>query len=305
MNLLKFPMRRFEGFELQLRLDRLHYEERTKKDEHRLRSSMYRQTNNHQYAQLSDRIGMTFKQDVPFTVDSGHPFAKKHNNLKPFNPDERRFKDCRYFFDTPGAVYKDQILSLLTTEELLKTVPRELIIPRTFTLRPFQTLFVGGLGRIDVVHARQYIHLTVFASNYMPIHVVFTEQARQFYEMYLGSDMLAVPKGGPERLSKWPKLMPIELDFNGISWQESTADIVLSSAGWVSVTLGRDEQCVLRAFTPEARGLFVRQPPVLPFAVQLKGDRVRGTPCFESPRPTVDNIGDDGYSQRILELCNF
>lgn len=195
-----------------------------------------------------------------------------------------------------------QILTLLTTEELLKTVPRELITPRTFSLQPYQTLFVGGIGRIDVIHSRQNVILTVFTSNYLPIHVVYTQEARRFYDFYLGSEMLGVPFGNKERLDLWPELKPVEVDLNGISWEESCGDLVLSSAGWVSVTIGRDESCVLKASTPGGRGMFIRKPSLLPYAIQMKGRRIPGTPCYETSLVTVDDvIGDDGYSRRALE----
>jgi hypothetical protein len=287
---------------MKMRLERLRYEEKMKLDEMRLKRSLYRQTLNHQHAALSDRIGISFRTEVPFKLESGHPFATKSQNPKPFNAEDKKYGNSFFFHDTPGSIYKEQVLTLLTTEELLKTIPREMITPRTFTLQPFQTLFVGGLARLDLAHARQNVWITVFASHYLPIHVVYTEEARRFYEGYLGTEMLAVPFGGPERLEKWPPLLPTEIDMDGKSWKESCGDIVLSSAGWVSVTLGRDESCVLRAFTPEGRGIYVRKPSVLPFAAELRGKRVRNTPCFESNVPSIDHIGDDDYTKRLYQF---
>lgn len=290
LNLIKFPVRDPTGWELQLRLDRLKVYERDYIKEQRLKWTLYRQTRNVQYATLSGRIGMTFRSDVPFTIQSGHPFAKKSASAKPFDPKSEYFKGCNFFYDTPGTIYKDQMLTLLTTEELLKTIPREIITPRTFTLRPLQSLFIGGLARIDLAHARQQVWFTVFASNYLPIHVVYTEQAKNFYQTYLGTDMLGVPIGGYERVQHWPTLVPKEMVLDGVSWHESCADIVLSTAGWVAVTFGPDTQCVLRAFTPEGRGIFVRKPSLLPYAFKLRGKRILGTPCFENKLFTIDDL---------------
>ena len=99
--------------------------------------------------------------------------------------------------------------------------------------------------------------------------------------------MLGVPMGGEERLKHWPPLVPKEIDLKGKGWKESCADIVLSTAGWVSITQGPDSECVLRAFTPEGRGIFVRQPPMLPFAYKLRGKKIIGTPCFENKLFTI------------------
>ncbi|KAI1288033.1 Nitric oxide-associated protein 1 [Halotydeus destructor] len=302
LNLLKFPMKRMDGWQLKMRMDRLLWEEKVQTAENRMRRAQYRITQNSQYATLSNRIGMTFRQNIPFTVESGHPMANKGSKQKPLDASDKRFKNAKFFHDTPGAVYKDQILTLLTTEELLKTVPREMIMPRSFSLQPLQSLFVGGIGRIDVLSSRQNVLLTVFASQYMPIHVVYTEEAQRFYELYLGSEMLGVPLGGPERLAKWPQLYPIQVDLLGLDKRQSCADIVLSSAGWVSVTMGREEECILKAFTPEARGLFVRKPSLLPFACEMRGRKVKNSPMFESPTKAIDASGDDGYSQRQVPL---
>jgi ribosome biogenesis GTPase A len=299
LNLIKFPVRDPTGWEMQLRLERLNMFEKNDIKERRLKWTLYRQTRNVQYATLSSRIGMTFRSEVPFTLQSGHPFAKRTQSAKPFDPKNEYFKDCNFFYDTPGTIYKDQILTLLTTEELLKTIPREMITPRTFSLRPLQSLFIGGLARIDLAHARQHVWLTVFASHYLPIHVVYTEEAKRFYETYLGTDMLAVPMGGYERVQHWPTLLPKEVVLDGINWNQSCADIVLSTAGWVSVTFGPDTQCVLRAFTPEGRGIFVRKPALLPYAFKLRGKRIVGTPCFENKLFIINDLTEGAIPKRF------
>lgn len=290
LNLIKFPVREPTGWELQMRINRLRYLQRNDVEEWYLRKSLYRKTGDSRYATLSQRIGMTFRTEIPFSVQSGHPFARKPQSPKPFDPQSKYFEDCDFFCDTPGTIYKDQILTLLTTEELLRTIPREIITPRTFTLRPLQSLFIGGLARIDLSAARQQVWFTVFASHYLPIHVVHTEEANRFYRTYLGTDMLGVPIGGEERIKYWPQLVPKEIELQSINWNESCADIVLSSAGWVAVTTGPDTKCVLRAFTPEGRGIFVRNPPLLPYAFNLRGKRIVGTPCFENKLFTIDDL---------------
>lgn len=55
----------------------------------------------------------------------------------------------RWLYDTPGTIQPDQIIHLLTTEELWRTLPRGIIKPRTYNMKAGYTLFVGGLGRID------------------------------------------------------------------------------------------------------------------------------------------------------------
>lgn len=61
------------------------------------------------------------------------------------------FKNSKWCYDTPGAIQPDQVLHLLTTEELLLTLPNRIISPRTFTIKPQESLFLAGLGRIDCI----------------------------------------------------------------------------------------------------------------------------------------------------------
>lgn len=144
------------------------------------------------------------------------------------------FKTSKWMFDTPGVVHPDQSINLLTTEELMMTLPATVMKPRTFSLRPQQTLFVGGLGRIDCMRtAAKFVRFTVFSAHTLPITVCNMEDANEVYEKLLGTYLFAVPCGNKERLSKWPGLSsykePIRL--TGISEKTSCADIVLSSAG--------------------------------------------------------------------------
>lgn len=62
------------------------------------------------------------------------------------DPDYVASKWC---YDTPGVVQPDQILNMLTVDELMYVIPRELIRAETFILRPGMTLFIAGLARLD------------------------------------------------------------------------------------------------------------------------------------------------------------
>lgn len=145
-----------------------------------------------------------------------------------------QFKTSKWLYDTPGVVHPDQSINLLTTEELMMTLPTTVMKPRTFSLRPLQTLFVGGLGRIDCLRtAAQFVRFTVFSAHTLPITVCDMIDADEVYERLLGTQLFAVPCGNKERLSRWPGLScykkPIQL--TGLHEKTSCADIVLSSAG--------------------------------------------------------------------------
>lgn len=121
--------------------------------------------------------------------------------------DYARSKWC---FDTPGVLQPEQTLNLLTTEELLLAIPKRMIRPRTFRLQPGWSLFLAGMGRLDLVRApseqQMAIRVTVFASDRLPVNIVQTEAADRVYADLVGTEVLAVPIGGAERLARWPAL---------------------------------------------------------------------------------------------------
>lgn len=57
----------------------------------------------------------------------------------------------KWCFDTPGVVQPDQILNILTVDELMYVIPKQLIRPATFVIKPGMTMFIAGLARIDYV----------------------------------------------------------------------------------------------------------------------------------------------------------
>lgn len=116
------------------------------------------------------------------------------------------YAKSRWCFDTPGVVHDESILSLLTTEELLLTMPKRMILPRTFVLKPGMSLFLAGVGRLDYLYGVEFIRATVYASNELPVMIVASDEAESVYGDLLGTEFLAVPVGDEERLKQWPGL---------------------------------------------------------------------------------------------------
>lgn len=79
---------------------------------------------------------------------------------------------------------------------------------------------------------------------------------------------------GPDRqLESFPALLSQDLTLCGLDWKQSVADIVLSSAGWVSFTIGAGMEANLRAYTPSGKGIFIRTPSLFPTAINERGKR--------------------------------
>lgn len=72
-------------------------------------------------------------------------------------------------------------------------------------------------------------------------------------------------------METFPPFGSQDFTIKGIGWDTSAADVVLSNVGWVSVTAGVGSLVTLKAHTPNAVGLHIRQPPLLPTSVQTRG----------------------------------
>lgn len=274
LNLLKFPILRTNHKRLYLRTKRLIEQRKEESLNKKIKKHLLKETKDPNYATLVGNVGMTFKSE----------YIKKVNDRKiVFDDRSYEFVHGNFCFDTPGAVYHDQILNFLTVEELMQTLPKKIIVPRSYWIRVSQALFLAGLARVDLVEAHNLggICITVFASDDLPVHMVYQDQAEKFYNHYLGTEMLRVPRGDSNRLKDFPALISKEFSVTGHGWKESSVDILLSSAGWIAVTLKHEHTCKLKVYTPEGRGCYLREPSLLPHAVNMKGKRIKATPAYE------------------------
>ncbi|XP_041370814.1 nitric oxide-associated protein 1-like [Gigantopelta aegis] len=199
---------------------------------------------------------------------------------------DEKLTESRWTFDTPGVVNSEQIINLLSPEELAVVLPRPVIVPRVFVVKPSQVLFVSGLGRIDYVQGSKSIFLTVHCSANLPLHVVNGNEAEEFYSQRVGTKQLGVPLGLCDRVKSLPPLESKDVSVVGLNWEQAAADIQLSSLGWVSVTAGFEMSVTLRAYTPGGRGIYVRSPALLPHYRSFRGQRIGKTPVY---RPKKHN----------------
>jgi hypothetical protein len=108
------------------------------------------------------RINHTFKRNYELVrafKNSNDDDIVYINNKNKIGLDETSndFKFGRWCYDTPGTIQPDQILQFLTTNELLKTLPNKIISPRTFCIWSGETIFIGGLGRLDILSVPNFI----------------------------------------------------------------------------------------------------------------------------------------------------
>ena len=57
-------------------------------------------------------------------------------------------------------------------------------------------------------------------------------------------------------------------------------DYYFPSSGWTAVTAGTGMEIGIRAYTPGGNGCLLRQPSLLPYAIRMRGKRIKGTPFY-------------------------
>lgn len=126
------------------------------------------------------------------------------------NDKHKDYVNSKWFYDTPGVVQSDQIIDLLTAQELLDVMPKKVLWPRVFLMRPNHSLFLAGLGRIDLIGGSDEVRLAVYASDKLPIVITHTDKAEEVYQDCMGTELFRVPRGDEDRLERWPGLKRTE-----------------------------------------------------------------------------------------------
>ncbi|VDL97832.1 unnamed protein product [Schistocephalus solidus] len=216
--------------------------------------------------------------------------------------DPRMYTPYAWCYDTPGLENPQQTLNYLSPKQLseylawitgrrfsLYRPELRFILPRTFVVRPGLTMLVGRLGRLDVVSASGPVYLTTHTR--LPVHIVETREVDSYlqdYAQYLGPG----PSTEPSQTNvSIPAMSGVEISpIQPSDLDTSTADVILSGAGWVSVagkqtivdkesssseSPAREKGLIhLMAWTPGGLGISLRKPPLLPYAIRRRGSRL-------------------------------
>ncbi|XP_050077001.1 nitric oxide-associated protein 1 [Anopheles maculipalpis] len=284
IRMLKFPILRPSDYRLYLRTNRLKHERYLQRANAQLRREQSRGSKDVKHATLIGHIGRTFEKEQEETFDQ---FSLTQRSGAPtpiltLNEKSEKYINSKWCYDTPGVVQPDQILDLLTTEEIVLTSSKQLIRPRVYLLKKGMTLFLGGLGRFDFVEGPDSIRAIVYSAHTLPTVICNTSDASTLYKALLGSKLLGVPFGSTDRLEKFPPLecFPDILVHGELEKHTTVCDVLLSSAGWIGVNLPKHSEATFRAWTPNRRGIYVRQPALLPNGLALRGKRIRGSLAY-------------------------
>ncbi|KWU60409.1 ribosome biogenesis GTPase YqeH [Priestia megaterium] len=149
-------------------------------------------------------------------------------------------------YDTPGIINHHQMAHYVDKRDLKLISPKKEIKPKIYQLNEGQTLYFGGLARLDYVQGGRK-SLTCYVSNDLHIHRTKLEKADELYEKQAG-ELLQPPR--PEQMDEFPELVAHEFTI-----KNEKTDIVFSGLGWVTVN---ESGSKVVAHAPKGVGVFVR-----------------------------------------------
>jgi ribosome biogenesis GTPase YqeH len=149
-------------------------------------------------------------------------------------------EDGRFIYDTPGIINRDQMGHMVSPQDLRKLTPTARINPKVYQLNEGQTLFLGGLARIDFVRGAHQ-PFVVYVANQLYIHRTKLENADEVLQKHHGE--LLAPPSGAEAAKQLPPFVKhsLKIGTNG------TTDIVISGLGWVSLQGKHEAHVVVHA----------------------------------------------------------
>lgn len=151
--------------------------------------------------------------------------------------------------DTPGIINKQQIAHYISDQDLKAITPKKEIKPRIYQLNSGQTLFFGGLARLDFIKGESQSLICYFA-NSLPIHRTKLEKADDLYQGHLG-ELLSPPDA--ETMKIMPPLVKHSFHINE---NGQKTDIVYPGLGWVTVS---GEAITVDVYSPKDVGVSMRK----------------------------------------------
>lgn len=155
--------------------------------------------------------------------------------------------DSTFLIDTPGIVNQQQMSHYVSANDLKLITPQKEIKARVYQLNNQQTLFFGGLARIDFVKGERRSFICYF-SNQLRIHRTKTENADELYERHLG-DLLSPPD--QQTIKKLPPLTKSSFKI-----PNKNTDIVFPGLGWVTIKEGN---VTVEVYSPEKVAVSIRE----------------------------------------------
>lgn len=137
--------------------------------------------------------------------------------------------DHSFMYDTPGVIQDHQMTHYVSEKELKQIMPNKEVKQRVYQLNEEQTLFFGGLARIDYV-SRGKRPLVCYFSNNLPIHRTKTEKANELWRTQLGK-LLAPPSNKDDFNLDEMKAVRLETG-------KEKRDVMIAGLGFITIGPG-------------------------------------------------------------------
>lgn len=148
-----------------------------------------------------------------------------------------------HLVDTPGIMTNNQLATRLSAKDLEIVSPKKPLKPATFQLMPGNTIFLGGLGRIDYLKGPS-TSFTVYVARGVTLHRTKTDKDDDFYQKHCG-ELLKPPTDTKDLAA-----------FKGQEFHTNyKSDLLFGGIGFITVPKG----CVIKTYTPAGIGLGIRR----------------------------------------------
>lgn len=137
--------------------------------------------------------------------------------------------ETTFMYDTPGIIQAHQMTHLVSEHELKTIIPKKEIKQRVYQLNEGQTLFFGGLARIDYISGGKR-PLVCYFSNDLNIHRTKTEKANELWRNQLGS--VLAPPHNPENFDL-SNVKAVRLETG-----KEKRDVMISGLGFITIDVG-------------------------------------------------------------------
>ncbi|MGE5702691.1 MAG: ribosome biogenesis GTPase YqeH [Clostridia bacterium] len=148
-------------------------------------------------------------------------------------------EDGRFIYDTPGIINRDQIGHMVTPTDLRALTPQSRINPKVYQLDAGQSMFIGGLARVDFVSG-EHQPFVFYVANQLYLHRTKLENADEVYSKHRGTLLVPPASDSGKELPSFMK-HTFKIDPNG------PTDLVISGLGWVALQGKKPASVVIHA----------------------------------------------------------
>ena len=152
--------------------------------------------------------------------------------------------DQSYLYDSPGIINSHQMAHLVKDEDLKVIIPKSELRPINFQLNDQQSLYFGGLARMDFISGK-HSSFTCYFPKLLKIHRTKLEKSDSLYNRHL----TLKPEIETVKDIKEMKVYDFKLPQHKV-------DLVISGLGFISVNFPNAK---VKIHVPKGIGVFIRE----------------------------------------------